>query len=192
MRCAGLTGHEVAGSRVILETYFTTTVIMRRNSLLFLGFLLLTGCTEILSPSDSTGGLPDGLEVSLVLDDDEVMQHAPFTARFTATNTTTSTMQIVTSHGCLVLPGVYRNGVRVPFKGSLWGCTAAITTHVFAPGETKTYEWPMRAELYAQETGDIEGAPAPRGTYVVRVEFELQPPPGSQQRPRAERTLVVQ
>lgn len=165
---------------------------MRRNIVLFLGVLLLAGCMEILSPSDSTNGLPDGLEVSLVLDDAEVMQHAPFTARFTATNTTTSTMEIVTPHGCLVLPGVYRNGVRVPFKGSAYGCTAAITTHVFAPGETKTYEWSMRAELYAQEAGDTEGAPAPRGSYVVRVEFELQPPPGSQQRPRAETTLVVQ
>ncbi|HSJ30488.1 MAG TPA: hypothetical protein VK933_03580 [Longimicrobiales bacterium] len=164
---------------------------MRRNTVPFLGVLLLAGCVEILPPSDSTNGLPEGLEVSLVLDDDEVMQHAPFTALFTATNTTRSAMQIVTSHGCLVLPGVYRNGVRVPFKGSAYGCTAAITTHVFAPGETKTYEWSMRAELYAQDPGDIEGAPAPTGSYMVRVEFELQPPPGSQHRPRAETTLVV-
>lgn len=160
-------------------------VIMRRKIGLFLGILLLAGCVEILPPSDSTDGLPEGLAVSLVLDDDEVLQHAPFTARFTATNTTTSTMQIVTPHGCLVLPGVYRNGTRVPFQGSAYGCHTAITTHVFAPGETKTYEWSMRAELYAQDTGDTEGAPAPTGSYVVRVEFELE------QRPRAERTLLV-
>lgn len=164
---------------------------MRRNTVLCLGVLLLTGCIEVLSPYDSTDGLPDGLAISLVLDDNDVAQHAPFMARFTATNTTTSTIQIVTSHGCLVLPGVYRNGVRVPFKGTASGCTAAITTHVFAPGDTKTYEWLMRAELYAEHTGDTEGVPAPRGSYVVRAELELQPPGGAK-RPGAEAALVVQ
>ena len=165
---------------------------MRRNTAIFLGALLLSGCIEILSPSDSTDGLPDGIEMSLVLDDDDVMPHAPFTARFTATNTTNSAIQITTAHGCLVLPVVYRNGVRVPFMGTAWGCTAAITTHVFAPGETVTREWPMRAELYAEHTGDTEGAPAPRGTYVVRAEFDVQPPDGSQRKPGVETTLLVQ
>jgi hypothetical protein len=62
---------------------------------------------------------------------------------------------VVTAHGCLAIPHVLRNGVRVPFKGSWWGCTAAITTHIFAPGETKTRTWDMLAELYAEHPGDL-------------------------------------
>lgn len=164
---------------------------MARVTGLLLAGLLLTGCSlELLTPGPNTDGLPDGLEISLIVTPDDVGQHAPFTVRFSATNTTDEAMQIVTSHGCLVTPGVYRNGVRVPFKGTAWGCTAAITTHTFLAGETKTFEWDMRAELYAEHAGDVENAPAPTGTYAVRIEFDI-PAEGSNRKPGAEATLRV-
>lgn len=165
---------------------------MARTTFLLLTALLLTSCSlELLEPGPSTDGLPDGLEISLAVTPDDVSQHAPFTVRFTATNTTDESMQIVTNHGCLVIPGVYRNGERLPFAGSWWGCTAAITTHTFLPGETKSFEWNMRAEVYAEHEGEVEGAPAPAGTYAVRVEFDVEPVAGSNRKPGAEETLRV-
>jgi hypothetical protein len=162
---------------------------MRTTGRLLLTALLLAGCSLEIT-SFSTDTLSGGLEVELTLHSAEVDRDTPFTVRFTATNTTTVPLQIVTGHGCLVTPGVYRNGVRVPFVGSAWGCTAAITTHVFEPGETKVFEWEMRARLYAQHEGDIEGAPAPSGRYTVRVEFDTMPV-GSQRRPGVEEPLRV-
>lgn len=164
---------------------------MSKTTGLLLAALLLTGCSlELVTPGPNTDGLPDGLEISLVVTPNEVSQHAPFHVRFTATNTTAEPMQIVTSHGCLVTPAVFRNGQRLPFAGSGVLCTAAITTHTFLPGETKAFEWVLRAELYAQHDGDVEGAPAPRGTYAVRVEFDIATE-GSNRKPGAEATLRV-
>jgi hypothetical protein len=114
-----------------------------------------------------------------------------FTGRFTATNTTADTIRLVTAHGCLVTPGAFRNGVRVPIQGSAWGCTAAVTVHVFTPGETKSIEWQMRAALYAEHEGDTEGAPAPRASYQVRATFDTTPVDESGRRPGVEATLRV-
>lgn len=165
---------------------------MARTTFLLLTGLLLTGCSlELMDPGPNNDGLPEGLELSLVVTPDDVRQHAPFTVRFGATNTTAEPMQIVTNHGCLVIPGVYRNGERLPFAGSWWGCTAAITTHTILPGETRSFEWNMRAELYAEHEGDVEGAPPPAGIYAVRAEFDMTPVAGSSRKPGAEETLRI-
>jgi hypothetical protein len=150
--------------------------------------ITLSGCAmESLTPRNTLEGLPPGLEVSLTVEPDRVERHAPFVAGFSATNTTADTIRIVTAGGCLVRPGVFRSGARVPVQGSNLVCYGAITTHTFAPGAGREMSWPMRAELYAEHPGDIEGAPAPAGSYRVRAEFDLL----AGNRPAVEATLLV-
>jgi hypothetical protein len=153
---------------------------------------LASGCApDVTGPDASLAGLPAGLRVELTIDPATVAPHAAFTARLSVTNTTMRELTVVTSHGCLVIPHVMRGDIRIPFEGSWWGCTAAITTHTFAPGETKTRVWEMRAALYAEQPGDEEGAPAPRGAYFVRAEFDTYSPTGPTAKPAIQRALVV-
>jgi hypothetical protein len=154
--------------------------------------VVLTACpSDITAPQFNLEGLPAGLDVQLTVEPGEVRQHEPFSASLILTNTSTETIQVVTSHGCLVILNVNRNGERIPFQGSSWGCTAAITTHTFAPGATRSYAWNLRAELYAQQAGDVEGAPAPTGAYLVQVVFDTRPENGQTRKPLIERTLRV-
>ncbi len=150
--------------------------------------IALSGCAiESLNPQITNEGLPDGFDVSLTVEPEEVIRHAPFVVRITATNTTTDTIDIVTANSCLVRIGVFRGGMRVPMQGSDGGCRTAITTHSFAPGVTWEMDWPMRAELYAQHAGETNGAPVPIGSYRIRAEFDLL----SNLRPAVEATLQV-
>jgi hypothetical protein len=159
--------------------------MIRTFSTFFAG-VVLTGCPlQISGPQSQLDGLPEGLYVQLTVEPDEVSQHQPFEVRFTATNTTQTTVRVVTAHGCLVIPHVIRDGRRVPFKGSAWGCTAAITTHTFAPAETRSRTWEMRAELYAEHEGEVDGAPAPKGAYRVQAEIETY----SEDRPHPNATI---
>jgi hypothetical protein len=140
-------------------------------------FILLALCTagcdvELLDPS-AGADLPEGLAVSFTVAPAEVAQHAPFTAELRITNTTAEPLSVVTSSGCLAVPHVMRNGTRVPFRGSWWGCFGAVTTHSFEPGQTHVVRWDMTADLYPEHPGDVDGAPAPRGTYRVTAEFSL-------------------
>jgi hypothetical protein len=146
---------------------------------------------EITAPETDLAGLPAGLDVQLTVEPAEVRPHDPFSVRLSVTNTTSDTIHVVTSHGCLAIPHVIRNGQRIPFRGSWWACTAAFASHTFAPGETRTRTWDMRAELYAEHQGDVEGAPAPRGTYLVQAEFGTYSETGPWTRPLIERTLRV-
>lgn len=165
--------------------------MIRRHALLLAVTLIASACPyELTSPESDLEGLPEGLEVTLTVEPGEVAQHAPFTVRLTVTNTTLETLQVVTAHGCLAVPNVLRSGERVPFEGSWWGCTAAITTHVFPPGETHSRTWEMRAELYAEHPGDVDGAPAPRGTYWVQAEFDTYVP-GTAHKPAISKMLRV-
>jgi hypothetical protein len=160
--------------------------------LMFLPSLILAACSlEIATPGPTTGGLPEGLEAKLVVEPAEVAQHAPFTVRITVTNTSADTIRIVTGHGCLALPNLTQRGSRIPFKGTDLGCTAAITTHSFAPGEVVTLNWAMRAELYAEHHGDRDDAPAPRGAYIVVAEFGGMPGDGVGDRPKLSAPLWV-
>lgn len=163
---------------------------IQRTALLFAA-ALCTGCkTDIVGPGRGLEGLPPELRVELTVEPAVVAPGGPFTARLTITNTAPGEVEVVTAHGCLAIPHVLRNETRVPFEGSWWGCTAAITTHVFAPGETRTQVWEMRAALYAENPGDRDGAPAPPGVYRVRAEFDTYPPRNGV-RPAIERALVV-
>jgi hypothetical protein len=140
------------------------------------GLMLLAGCT-----SDATGpmaGLESeafahGLAVALTVDPAAVGENEGFDVELSVTNTRSEPVALTTLSSCLAIPGVYRNGKRMPFDGSWWGCWAAISTHVLAPGETVTRTWGMRARLYAERPGDPDGVGAPPGPYEVRVEFEV-------------------
>jgi len=136
--------------------------------------LLIAGCSfDIAGPQPVTDALVEGLTVALDVSPSEMRPFEPFMVRLDVANRTADTIRVVTAHGCLVVPHVVRNGVRIPMEGSWWGCTAAITTHAFAPGETWSQTWQMRASLYAEASGEADGAPAPRGQYRVRTEFDL-------------------
>jgi hypothetical protein len=165
---------------------------MARLTLLLATIIAIAACSlETTGPRVPTDGLPEGLTASLTVEPNEVAQHERFDVTFTVTNTSSQTVQVVTSGGCLVIPGVYRNGERIPFVGSWWGCRAVITTHTFEPGETRTHTWEMQAERYAEHPGDVDGDPVAKGTYRVTAEFDVIPD-GSGQRPGVKATLRVQ
>jgi hypothetical protein len=165
---------------------------MFRKLLFLLPSVVLVACDfELAGPHSELDGLPEGLEVRLAVEPGEVSPHAPFTVHFSATNTTPDSIYLVTSHGCLVIPAVLRNGKRIPFRGSGWACTAAITTHTFAPGETRKIAWQMRAELYAENSGDRDGVPAPKGNYIVQAAFETRAIDDSGRTPVVEASLRV-
>jgi hypothetical protein len=165
---------------------------MIRTSVLLLTGVALTACVlDIAGPQPVTDGLPEGLRVELTVEPGEVAQHEAFSVHLSVTNTTSHIIEVVTAHGCLAIPHVRRNGERIPFQGSWWGCTAAITTHTFAPGETWSRTWEMRAELYAEHPGEVDGVPAPKGTYHVQAEFDTLPVSESSRKPVVERTLRV-
>lgn len=164
---------------------------MIRKHLRILPALALAACaTDLALPVPSLDGLPPGLDVAFTVTPDAVQQGEAFTATLTVTNTTPEPIRVVTAHGCLAVPHVLLGSERVPLAGSWWACTAAITTHTFAPGETVTRAWEMRAELYAQDAGDVDGAPAPRGTYRVQAEFDTLAGNGGE-KPAVERILRV-
>lgn len=150
----------------------------------------LTACgAYVTAPGTNLSGLPEGLHVGLTVAPDTVAQGGAFDATLTVTNRTAGTIRVTTAHGCLATPHVMREGRRVPFEGSGYGCTAAITTHTFAPGESRSQRWEMRAELYAEHPGDVDGQQAPSGDYLVRMEFDLRGPDGT--KPFIERSLLV-
>ena len=168
---------------------------MIRRLLLLAVFALFalsaTACPfEIAGPATNLDSLPQGLEVTFAVEPGEVAQREPFTVTLSVRNTTTEPITVTTAHGCLAVPHVIRDGERIPFKGSWWGCGAAITDHVFPAGETRTMTWSMRAELYAQHEGDVDGAPAPKGTYWVQAEFDSYVP-GNPEKPSVVAPLRV-
>lgn len=162
---------------------------MIRSLLCLLPALALAGCYfEINAPRIERQELPEGLAVDLVVDPATVNAGEPFIVQLNVTNTTSDTIQIATSHGCLVTVNILRHGRRVPFKGSDWGCTAAVRVHTFPPGETHERSWVMRAELYAEKGWKVDGRPAPRGGYIVQAEFDTAP---RGEGPAVETALVV-
>jgi hypothetical protein len=157
-----------------------------------LPFLALAACgADPTGPDPLLNRLPNGLDVRLTVAPPEVSPHAPFTVTLEVTNPTSDTLRVVTAHGCLAVTEVLRGSERVPLQGSGWACYAAITTHTFAPGETRTRTWPMRAELYARDAGDPDGAPAPRGTYTVQARFDTLTGDGMPEPLRVEAPLRV-
>jgi len=136
-------------------------------------------------------GLPAGLDVRFRVTPETVSQHQSFDVRLEITNTTDDTVRVVTANGCLAIPNVLRGNVRIPVQGSLWGCYAAVTTHTFAPGQTRTIRWQMSATLYDEQLGVADGAPLPKGRYIVQAEFDIYVP-GSNRKPVVELQLTVE
>jgi len=136
-------------------------------------------------------GLPAGLNVQFSVTPATVKQNQSFDALLEITNESGAAVTITTGHGCLAVPNVMRGNASVPVQGSRWGCTAAITNHTFAPGETREIRWPMKATLYADEPGAEDGAPLPPGTYSVQAEFDVYVP-GSNRKPVVEAPFIVE
>jgi hypothetical protein len=168
------------GTRSLPRTRYS--IIMRTPLLLIATALVATACPfEVTGPETDLEGLPDGLEVTLDVEPEGVTQHALFSATLRVRNTTLEPISITTASTCLALPHVLRNGRRMPFEGTTVGCGDAISNFVVPAGEALTVTWPLRAELYAEAPGDVDGAPAPRGTYWVQARFEVYSPGGTHQ-----------
>lgn len=136
-------------------------------------------------------GLPTGLDVQFRVTPETVRQQQSFDTRLEITNTTGETVNVITANSCLAVPNVLRGNIRVPVQGSLWGCFAVVTTHTFAPGETRTITWPMSATQYAEQSGQADGAPLLKGRYIVQAEFGTYGP-GSNRKPVVEAQFTVQ
>jgi hypothetical protein len=165
--------------------------MIRRLALLVAG-LALAACTlDGVFPQPSLDGLPQGLDVRLTVAPEAVGALGEFSAVLTLTNTTADSLRFTTTDGCLATPNVYREGVRYLFWGSgSPPCLTALTTHSFAPGETLTKTWNMRAELSPVNPGGAHGDPAPAGTYQVQAEFRIYTD-GALKRAAVESTLRV-
>ena len=162
-------------------------VIVRIAASVFLA-VSLTACsspTEVPGSPNLIGDELGGLTASLAIDRAAVGPHEEFTLTFHVANTTADTIRLATPHTCLALPHVRRDGKRIPFDGTALGCGAALTTHAFAPGFQRTTVFRLRAELYAEHPGDVDGVAAPVGSYLVQMVFETA------DRPALTRALVV-
>jgi hypothetical protein len=166
---------------------------MIRNLLPLVVLLTLAACArDVAGPQHVAEQRPSHvLDVSITVEPGEVGQHEAFMATLRIVNPTDQTIRVVTGSGCLATPSVVRDGRRVPFRGSSWLCTAAITTHTFPPGAIRVLTWEMRAELYAEHPGDAAGAPAPSGVYRVQADFGTPVEDGSGRNPAAEASLRV-
>jgi hypothetical protein len=160
---------------------------MFRRLAIVLGSLSLASCALDLAGPEQQ--LP-GLKVELSVEPNEVAPGDPFTAHVHLTNTTSDTIKLVTSESCLANLEILQGDERMPFRGEWLGCLTVITTHTFAPGETKTRSWELRAELHAKSTE--EPTPAPKGSYVVRAKIGMDPDDmSSGRRPVVEAELRV-
>jgi hypothetical protein len=159
-----------------LTCSFPDWEVIMRVSTFILFAAALTACTATTDVPGTQANLESaeigGLKVGLAVDPVAVRPGEEFAVRFTVANTTGDTIRLHTPHSCLALPHVLRDGKRVPFEGTALGCLAVVRTHVFAPG----YEWAtvfrLRAALYSENPGDVHGADAPEGEYLVQMVFE--------------------
>jgi hypothetical protein len=87
-------------------------------------------------------------------------------------NVSADTIQINTSDSCLFDPVIYEIHRRFAMTGIVWGCAQIGTTHTFPPGETRSFTWPMKAEVYARTTDGAVGiAAAPKGVYLMTAKL---------------------
>lgn len=143
----------------------------RKHSSVVLALIVATAaCSRVpIDTQPTPEGWHHSLRVAFTVAPAEVRQHDAFTALLTLSNTSHDTIRVVTADSCLAIPNVMRDGTRIRFKGSSWGCYQALTTHTFLPGEMRSLRWDMRAEL--GQPDDVAGPPAPKGTYHVQALF---------------------
>jgi hypothetical protein len=146
-------------------------------SLLLFVFGLVAGCESItglgqngetLDLRGATSATIDGLAVHLFAPDTVAVADS-FEVRVVVQNQTDEKQAVTTPSACLVQPGIFdKEGDRVPFKGSILLCAAAITTHDIPADDTVERRFDIRAVL---DTADGE-EPAPPGNYVVQTELD--------------------
>lgn len=137
--------------------------------LVFLG--LLFGCDSVGGFDDGVTAKVDGLKIHLFAPG-TVAASDSFEVRFVVLNRTFEEVTIVTPSGCLVVPGVFEGSQyglreRVPFRGSVIACTAAITEHEI-PGR-QTVERTFDLEAVLPRYDEREDEPVPPGDYLLRV-----------------------
>lgn len=149
--------------------------------------LAWTACAaDSVGPSQT---VDDGIEIRLDAPA-EVAAHEPFDVTLVVTNRRQEPVTLKTGGSCLAWVGIFSDGERVPFEGTLLVCLGMITSHEIAAGESLERTWPIRAELAARPGRKKE--PVPPGAYTVRAEsdvFEIDDQPA--RLPDPERRLVV-
>jgi len=92
-----------------------------------------------------------------------------FNVRVIVQNQTFEKRAVTTSNTCLVEPGVFDDeGTRVPFRGSVHFCGAAVTTHEFPPADTKERRFDVQAAVFTGEGNK----PVSPGTYTLQVPLD--------------------
>lgn len=106
-----------------------------------------------------------GVRVSFDASRDTVLPGDTVEVVFTLRNRTISSLTIRSSAGCLYFLEVRMSGESVPWKGSDYLCTAAITRFTIAPGDSLRYVH----QLVAVEAGTTAETPVAPGSYVIRA-----------------------
>ncbi len=148
---------------------------MNLRSPFSIAFLLLAlaACANDVSGPRALGGLPEGLKVSLSVPEGVAPREA-FIASLNVTNVTADTIWLGTPNSCFFHPVIHDLRRRFAMAGTLWGCTQLGVTHAFPPGETRSFVWDMKAEVYARDRdGQLAVTAAPKGVYVVRVRLNV-------------------
>ncbi len=151
---------------------------LRSPVLLALPLLVLAACATDPSGPQALDGPLNGLEAHLRVESGEVSRGEAFTVRLDVTNTTQDTIVVVTPHSCLYLLGVTRDRQPVEFDGSTLWCFTVFRSHVFLPGETRSYSHELTARMYLTHSGSVGMVAAPAGTYLMEARFEVPPEAG--------------
>lgn len=139
--------------------------------LLFFG--LLTGCDSFpgveqddaeIDLSNATSTTVNGLGVHLFAPDTVAVADS-FAVQVAVSNPSNRDRTVTTPSACLVRPSVFSATERVPLKGSMLLCAAAITTHHIPAGELVKRRFDLQAVLDTSE-GELPASPGP---YTVRA-----------------------
>lgn len=164
------------------------------NLVVFLLLLeLVVGCDSVVGvePNAASAIVEPGLKVHLFAPDTVAVRDS-FVVRFVVQNRTFEDQTVVTPSTCLVIPGVFESSglERVPFKGSIIGCGAAIWEHEIPRGKSVGRTFEMRAVLPQYEEGEEDKLVSP-GRYAVRVKLDWTIAGESVELSAIERELVV-
>jgi hypothetical protein len=133
---------------------------MSRVQVAALSFALsMSGCANgITAPHPPHVIEDETVRVTLAVTPAVLSQGEVAVASLEYKNTTSETVVITSTYGCLAFAAVYRESVLIPFPSTGYGCTTAISHRNIEPGEPLVMEWSL-------PIGEPDGVAAPPGIY---------------------------
>lgn len=135
-----------------------------RSTLAVALVLVCAGCDfKVLVPDETShpegARLVDGpIRVTLTVTPEVLVPPGTVLAKLTYENLGSETVVLTSSFGCLSFASVYRDGERIPFPSTQYGCTTVVTHRELEPGAPLTAQWPL-------VVGGEDGLDVPAGTY---------------------------